>query len=147
MSISPIHTALAMMSRVPDRRVSAMGGEGLLTARSDTCFTNAPPVSASASSRSTSQHTYCTSNGAIMPSRKAYVARLSKMYNVTLFIGFTSQLICPLHSKTRAFLAHLNIRISELGKTNHQQYNSDSSHAQEVGPLHAEEDRFAHPSA
>src|SRR5260370_16452215 len=49
MSISPIHTALAMMSRVPDRRVSAMGGEGLLTARSDTCFTNAPPVSAEAS--------------------------------------------------------------------------------------------------
>src|SRR5947209_10735492 len=38
-----------MMSRVPDRRVSALGGEGLLTARSDTCFTHAPPVSAEAS--------------------------------------------------------------------------------------------------
>src|SRR5260370_31484231 len=103
MSISPIHTALAMMSGVPDRRVSAMGGEGLLTARSDPCFTNAPPVSASASSRSTSQHTYCTSNGAIMPSRKAYVARLSNIDNVTLFIGFTSQLICLLHSQKEHF--------------------------------------------
>ena len=85
----------------------------------------------------------CTANEAIMHSRKAYLARLSKMYNVTPFISFTSQLICPLHSKTRAFLAHLNIRISEQGKTNHQQYNSDSSHAQEVGPVHAEEDRVA----
>ena len=28
-----------------------------------------------------------------MPSRKAYSARLSKMYNVTLFIAFTSQLM------------------------------------------------------
>src|SRR6266481_1095673 len=44
-------------------------------------------------SRSTSQHTYCTSNGAIMPSRKAYSARRSNIDNVTLFIGFTSQLM------------------------------------------------------
>lgn len=58
---------------------------------------------ARASSRSTSQHTYCTSNEVIMPSRKAYLARLTNINNVTLFIGFTSQLICPLHSQKEHF--------------------------------------------
>jgi hypothetical protein len=37
--------------------VSATGGEGGFPARSDTCFTNAPPVHASYSERFTSQHT------------------------------------------------------------------------------------------
>src|SRR5260370_41499774 len=92
-------------------------------------------------SRSTSQHTECTSNGAMMPTRSAYVARRSNIDNVTLFIGFTSQLICPLHSKTRAFLAHLNIYKAELHQANHQQREAHSGHPQEVGPVHAEEDR------
>jgi hypothetical protein len=98
---------------------------------------------ARASSRSTSQHTYCTSNGAIMPTRSAYVARRSNIDNVTLFIGWTFQLICPLHSKTRAFLAHLNINRAELHQANHQQRDAHAGHAQEIGPVHAEEDRVA----
>jgi hypothetical protein len=98
---------------------------------------------ARASSRSTSQHTYCTSNGAIMPTRSAYVARRSNIDNVTLFIGKTSPAHLSPALPERAFLAHLNIRISELHQANHQQREAHSGHAQEIGPVHAEEDRVA----
>ena len=42
-----------------------------------------------------------------------------------------------------SILANLNINKAELHQANHQQRDAHARHAQEVGPVHAEENRVA----